>query len=337
MLSPSSSHRLIEKEMSRSDRLCDPLGLIVLTSNDSTPAIIDDAASYLENRLRKTDDYGLLSENEFAVILPHTPSNGVEVVAADLRQELSEEHSDFDLTIYSYPSDWLIGDGTNEDNSQHTEEDTEKTEAQPAELLFLEGLPVWKRVLDIIGASVALVVLFPFFLLVACLIRFTSRGPILFSQERSGLGGKPFRMLKFRSMVVDAEERKSSLISLNEQDGPAFKLKNDPRVTRIGRFLRVTSLDELPQLVNVLRGEMSLVGPRPLPCNETYECTSWQRQRLKVTPGITCFWQVEGRSKVAFADWMRMDLDYIKARSLKTDLQLIFKTFWSVIVKRNGC
>lgn len=334
MLSPAATHRLIEKEMSRSDRLCDPLGLAVLTLDAKDDSVLEHAANYLQNRLRKTDDFGLLSESEFAVILPHTPSEGTEVVARDLREELEKHHADVELTIYSYPSDWLIADGEEKSKS---EQEPDQENAHPAELLFLERLPVWKRALDIVGASVALVLLSPFFLLVAGLIMFTSRGPVFFAQERSGLGGKPFRMLKFRSMVVDAEARKSSLIAQNEQDGPAFKLKNDPRVTRVGRFLRMTSLDELPQLLNVLRGEMSLVGPRPLPCSETFECTSWQRQRLKVTPGITCFWQVEGRSTVSFADWMRMDLDYIKARSLKTDLQLICKTFWSVIVKRDGC
>ncbi|MCX5656579.1 MAG: sugar transferase, partial [Planctomycetota bacterium] len=124
-------------------------------------------------------------------------------------------------------------------------------------------------------------------------------------------------------MTADAEVRKSSLAALNEQDGPAFKIRNDPRATRVGRFLRSTSIDELPQLWNVLRGEMSLVGPRPLPCDETAACRGWLRRRLDVTPGLTCFWQVRGRSTVSFAAWVRMDVEYVRCRSLPRDLLLL--------------
>src|SRR5207249_3744451 len=150
----------------------------------------------------------------------------------------------------------------------------------------------------------------PLFVVIALAIKSSSRGPILFKQQRSGRGGKPFTMYKFRSMGVDAEARKLELLELNEQDGPAFKLKNDPRVTRLGRILRTTSLDELPQLWNVVKGEMSLVGPRPLPCAESDASEPWHRQRLDVTPGLTCIWQVKGRSSVSFADWVRMDVQY---------------------------
>ena len=124
------------------------------------------------------------------------------------------------------------------------------------------------------------------------------------------------------------------LLSLNEQDGPAFKIKNDPRVNRLGRILRATSIDELPQLINVLRGEMSLVGPRPLPCAEMMACRGWLRRRLDVTPGLTCFWQVQGRSKVSFADWVRMDVKYIRSRSLATDAKLLLKTVPAVFSRK---
>ena len=171
----------------------------------------------------------------------------------------------------------------------------------------------------------------PLFALVAAAIRLTSPGPVIFRQWRTGRGGVPFRMNKFRTMVVDAEARKVDLMARNEQDGPAFKVRNDPRITPIGRFLRRTSLDELPQLLNVLRGDMSLVGPRPLPCDETRACETWHRQRLDVTPGLTCIWQVRGRSQVSFADWVRMDVQYIRSRSLAQDLKLLLLTMPAVV------
>ena len=133
-------------------------------------------------------------------------------------------------------------------------------------------------------------------------------------------------MLKFRSMVVDAEAKKKELLALNEQDGPAFKLRSDPRVTWIGKFLRSTSIDELPQLWNVLKGEMSLVGPRPLPCDETANCRSWHRRRIDVTPGLTCIWQLKGRSTVSFDEWVRMDICYIRKLSLAGDIKLLAGT-----------
>src|SRR5262249_30144394 len=140
----------------------------------------------------------------------------------------------------------------------------------------------------------------------------------------------------FRTMFANAEARKHELLALNEQDGPAFKMKNDPRVTGIGWFLRSTSIDELPQLWNILRGDMSLVGPRPLPCAETANCADWQRQRLDATPGRTCIWQVHGRSRVSFAEWVRMDVRYIRSRSLWRDLVLLLLTVPAVLLRRGA-
>ena len=159
---------------------------------------------------------------------------------------------------------------------------------------------------------------------------------MFFRQKRSGLGGREFVMVKFRSMATDAEVRKSELMALNEQDGPAFKIKNDPRTTVLGRLFRRTSIDELPQLWNVLRGDMSLVGPRPLPCNETAACQGWLRRRLDVTPGLTCIWQVRGRSKVSFSEWVRMDVQYIRSRSLGGDMKLLLQTVPAVVSRRGA-
>jgi lipopolysaccharide/colanic/teichoic acid biosynthesis glycosyltransferase len=204
------------------------------------------------------------------------------------------------------------------------------------EALLLKPMPLTKRLIDVTGALVGLTLLSPLLLLIAALIKLTSPGPVLFTQWRSGRGGRRFRILKFRTMVADAENRKAQLRELNEQDGPAFKIKKDPRITWVGRILRTTSLDELPQLWNVLVGHMSLVGPRPLPCEETDNCKQWQRRRLDVTPGLTCIWQVRGRSSVSFYDWVRMDVEYIRRQSTWQDLKLLLLTVPAVLLHKGA-
>ncbi|MDZ4803793.1 MAG: sugar transferase [Candidatus Eisenbacteria bacterium] len=192
-----------------------------------------------------------------------------------------------------------------------------------------------KRLLDIVGSSAMLGLLLPVFPIIALAIILSSRGPVLYRSTRLGKGGRPFSFLKFRSMVVDAHENRHSLLHLNEVDGPVFKLANDPRVTRVGGFIRRTSIDELPQLINVLRGEMSLVGPRPPIPDEVEKYEPWQRRRLDVTPGITCLWQISGRSKLGFNEWMRLDLQYIQHRSFKLDMKILLRTLPAVL-SRDG-
>lgn len=194
-----------------------------------------------------------------------------------------------------------------------------------------------KRVLDVVLSSILLLVLCPVFLIIAVCIKATSRGPVFFTQERVGLNKRTFRMMKFRSMRDDAEQMRDSIIHLNEVDGPVFKIQNDPRVTGVGKFLRRTSLDELPQLINVLRGEMSLVGPRP-PLADEVDRYEWMfRKRLSVKPGMTCIWQISGRSDVSFARWMRMDQDYVENWSLWLDMQILLKTIPAVLTSRGAC
>ena len=196
---------------------------------------------------------------------------------------------------------------------------------------------VAKQVLDIVAAFVALVSLCWLFALISLLIKWTSRGPVFFRQQRSGLNGQPFTMLKFRSMVSDAEQRKHELAALNEMNGPVFKVTDDPRITPIGRWLRKYSLDELPQLWNVLRGEMSLVGPRPLPVDEVKRFDDLaHRRRLSVKPGLTCLWQISGRNNVTdFKDWVRLDLEYIDNWSLWLDLKILARTI-PVVLSGSG-
>jgi exopolysaccharide biosynthesis polyprenyl glycosylphosphotransferase len=184
-----------------------------------------------------------------------------------------------------------------------------------------------KRVMDILFSTIGIIVLSPIMLVVAIAIKIDSRGPAIFSQIRVGLNGKPFKMYKFRSMVDDAEDLLDKLRDKNEMTGPMFKIKEDPRVTRVGRFIRKTSIDELPQLFNVLKGEMSLVGPRPNLPREVVKFTRHQRIKLLVKPGLTCYWQVMGRSNIDFDGWMKLDLKYIEDRSTIVDIKLIFQTF----------
>ena len=191
-----------------------------------------------------------------------------------------------------------------------------------------------KQAIDVVGASLLLFFFSPLMLGAALLIKLTSPGPVLFRQQRAGLNGKPFVMMKFRSMMTDAEQRKHELEVLNEMSGPVFKLSNDPRVTPIGRFIRKYSIDEFPQLVNVVRGEMSLVGPRPLPVDEVRRFDDLaHRRRLSVKPGLTCLWQVSGRNDVHdFTDWVRLDLEYIDNWSLWLDFKILFRTIPVVLL-----
>lgn len=205
---------------------------------------------------------------------------------------------------------------------------------KPAEVLFMQRLPVWKRALDVVGAGLGLIVLSPLLLLTAAAIKLTSRGPVLFAQQRDGHGGRPFTIYKFRTMLVGADARKAALRQQSEQDGPCFKMTHDPRITWLGRYLRKTCLDELPQLWNVLKGDMTLVGPRPLDSREARQITGFGRRRMDVTPGLTCIWQVHGKSRVSFTEWMRMDVRYIAIRSFFQDVKLIVQTAIAVLLHR---
>lgn len=196
--------------------------------------------------------------------------------------------------------------------------------------------PFWKSALDLLVATFALLLLAPVFAVVAIAIKLDSRGPVFFRQKREGKDGRVFDMLKFRTMKDGADALRDSLLHSNLQDGPAFKVKNDPRVTRFGRYLRKSCIDELPQLVNILWGDMSLVGPRPLPVFESRASRMWHRQRLAVLPGLTCLWQVSGSRDMKFDQWMRLDLEYIRRRSLPLDLRLIVKTVWLAVMHRGN-
>jgi lipopolysaccharide/colanic/teichoic acid biosynthesis glycosyltransferase len=197
------------------------------------------------------------------------------------------------------------------------------------------GYNLAKRVLDIAGGTALLAFGAPLLAGAAVAIRLTSPGPVLFRQDRMGKGGRVFVCYKLRTMVQDAEAKRAEVLHLNTMEGPAFKLPSDPRVTRVGSWLRRTSIDELPQAINVLRGDMSLVGPRPLPVSEN-RYTGDQAKRLSVKPGLTCIWQTSGRSSITFDQWMAMDLDYVRSRSLVRDARILARTVPAVLSNRGA-
>lgn len=183
-----------------------------------------------------------------------------------------------------------------------------------------------KRGMDILLSAAALVFLAPVFLFTALAIKLEDGGPVLFCQYRAGKDMKPFKIYKFRSMLVNADAKMPEMMKDNEQTGHAFKIKNDPRITRVGKFIRKFSIDELPQLINIIKGDMSIVGPRPILTFQMEECSGYERQRLVVQPGLTCYWQIGGRANIGWKDWIEMDLDYIEDMSLWTDIKIIART-----------
>lgn len=194
-----------------------------------------------------------------------------------------------------------------------------------------------KRIFDIVSSLCAMIVLSPVFLVTALAIKIEDGGPAVFSQDRVGKDGKLFKMYKFRSMYIDAEDRLSDLAEQNEADGPVFKIKNDPRITKVGRFIRKYSIDELMQLVNVFKGDMSVIGPRPALPNEVEEYDDFARKRLLVKPGLSCYWQISGRSNIGFEEWMKLDVKYINEMSIITDVKIILLTIPAVLKGDGAC
>lgn len=315
------------------------------------------------NRIRTTDVAGWLDETHLGILLLYTPENGARQLAEDIYQAIDFEMGRPQCQIYVYPFDWRnrsdnLGKFSREAipkrafsktaqpfqknvTASHHRHDKTADNYKPIHTkalseLLLDNRPGWKSAMDLVGAILGLIIFSPIMLGIAVAVKLTSSGPIFFKQPRVGLGGKVFLCYKFRSMEIDAEEKKQNLARYNEQTGPVFKLRTDPRVSPIGKVLRKWSLDELPQLWNVLKGEMSLVGPRPLPCDEANQYQGWHLQRFSVTPGLTCIWQVSGRSDIQFERRIRMDVHYAKARSFMLDMMILLRTFPAVLSKRGA-
>jgi lipopolysaccharide/colanic/teichoic acid biosynthesis glycosyltransferase len=334
---PGRTRKVLERERALADRTGAPLSVIVFAArraqdDQATAACL---AQVLAQRLRSTDEAGWFDKRQICAILPATSAMGAHKVVEDICLLFRVEMPLPECTVYVYPDDGA-GSTAPGEAAPATTERRGKAPANTLQALLIEPLPTWKRCWDVIVASIALVVLFPLFVIIALAIKLSSPGPVIFKQRRSGCGGQPFVIYKFRTMILDAEARRAELHGVNERDGPAFKLSRDPRVTLLGRILRNTSLDELPQLWNVIKGDMSLVGPRPLPCAESDACSGWQRRRLDVRPGITCIWQVWGRGGVPFAEWVRMDVRYIRSLSPWQDFKLLLLTVPAVVLRRGA-
>ncbi|HMJ27026.1 MAG TPA: exopolysaccharide biosynthesis polyprenyl glycosylphosphotransferase, partial [Pyrinomonadaceae bacterium] len=220
---------------------------------------------------------------------------------------------------------------------------SQSTDLDGLPLVSLHSAPLFswrteaKRIFDFVAATLLILISAPGLALVAIVIKLDSKGPIFFVQERVGLNKRRFRMLKFRTMQSDAEARMSEFEHLNEKSGPIFKIKNDPRITCVGRWLRRTSIDELPQLANVLLGDMSIVGPRPLSVRDATRMElAWQKRRFSVKPGLTCLWQVSGRSNLSFDQWMELDLEYIDRWSLGLDASILLRTIPAIVLARGA-
>ncbi len=345
----------IDRERNRADRSGGCFSLVVFEAGSNVER--RRLGRMISQRARATDEIGYLRDDSIGALLPDTGMSGAKCFVEHVAESADDPTLAQTCQIFVYPENWndeRDGHGRRGPNLRLVEKAGEAAaETAPAmdglsakacclgvpsalETMLALPLPWWKRALDLLAGSVAIVLLSPVMAGAALAVKWSGPGPVLFKQQRSGLGGRVFTIYKFRTMIVNAEQKKTDLMHLNEQDGPAFKIKNDPRVTGIGRFLRHSSLDELPQLFNVLKGDMTLVGPRPLPVAEAEKCRQWQRRRLSVTPGLTCIWQVKGRSKVSFDQWVRMDMQYIQRRAITTDLKLLAFTVPAVVLRRGA-
>lgn len=329
ILEMGEMHRAIAREKERAHRQAICFSLIVFSKSGQPEARLDssDLDVILSRPVRLTDEVGWLSDNEFAVLLSGTSRTDAWQIAKEICCGFESDSELLQVEVLYYSDQYEERAAAN---------DPVAPEQLSKQIVFVHEMPRWKRALDVTSATILLFLLWPIMGMIALVIGATSKGPILYRQERRGLAGRRFMILKFRSMIPNADKSREDLRELSHQDGPAFKLSNDPRITPIGRFLRKTSLDELPQLWNVLVGDMSMVGPRPLPTTEADGCNHWQRQRLEATPGLTGVWQVYGRSRVKFDEWVRMDLHYIRNRRFLLDLYLIAATIPALLSRRGA-
>lgn len=359
-------NHILRRERTRADRSGLPLTMLLVGYDGRPETTCSNAATIvrmMQDRARITDEVGWFDQNTGFAVLPDTPVAGGRRFADTVRGQLKGRGIETSFAIYQYvpDTDRSNPDDTDQGPGGHPLKPTPTQrsapagrvrhqkvpalamsrhrlqQAQPLSTFLTRRLPRWKRATDLAVAGSAFAVSLPLWALAAAAIKLDSPGPVIFKQKRAGLGNRPFEIYKFRTMHNNAEKLRDQLLHVNEQDGPAFKIKSDPRITRVGALLRKTSLDELPQLVNILRGDMTLVGPRPLPVGESDACASWQKRRLDVTPGLTCIWQVWGRSTVSFAEWVRMDLRYQRLLSPLKDLKILLATVPAVIKQRGAC
>ncbi len=350
-LYPASEFAIqLERERSRTDRSGNPfcVTLYRLTNRGPREREVHSLCRVLKRRQRITDLVGWFDDEHIGVILPETGAPGAWKVANEVLESVPSSPQ---CRIYTYPPQLPIPEMSHSQRSRKKEgaaeeqafaedsvlrKDSTGPMVRNLDGLLIRPLPRVNRLLDVLLATLAITLLLPFGAVVALTIKLTSRGPVFFKQTRVGLNGKCFPLYKFRTMVADAEQQQPELLGMNEKDGPIFKIANDPRITRIGKWLRKFSIDELPQFWNLLRGDMTLVGPRPPIPKEVPEYEGWQRRRLERTPGLTCIWQVSGRSTTSFEEWMRMDVRYVRSQNPWLDLKLLLRTIPAVLLGRGA-
>lgn len=352
VLSAAALEVAFRKERARVERTGRVFAVVVMETVDTRT--LEPLIELLAERIRAYDVLGCLDANRVAVLMPETAGEGAWAAAEDVIAMLTARGGAASCRVYCYPVDWEDDHPDVPDDGRASPRllprlysgDAGQPRAQCISSLgrqvldlephFYQELPRWKRVMDVIVSATLLVLLSPLMLLVALAIKLTSPGPVIFAQMRAGQGGHPFRFYKFRSMHPDADDQKEQLRPENEAGATIFKIRNDRRVTPLGRFLRKSSIDELPQLWNVLKGDMTMVGPRPPTLDEVRNYKAWHRNRLAAAMGLTCIREVSGRSEVQFEDWVRMDLRYLASRSFLTDLKLLFRTILAVLSGRGA-
>ena len=327
---------ILDRERSRADRNSHPLALIIFDfSDENYEKYLTRLVSTLKQRARSIDQYGEYPNKQICILLPNTTYDGADKFVYDICKVLIEKKmKPPSYKIYNYPSHWIP---KTPDTDIQTGAKTEKIELniENAPSLFEKEMPKWKRIEDIAGAIVAIILSMPLFILIPILIKLVSRGPVFFRQERVGYGGKIFTLLKFRTMsaYTNTGVHENYLSDLIKTDRPMVKLdkKDDQRIITGGKFLRKASIDEIPQFINVLKGDMSLVGPRPCLRNEAQEYLKWHQYRFVIKPGITGLWQVSGKNRLSFKDMIRLDIKYAQKLNLWIDFWILIKTIPTVI------
>lgn len=334
--STESFRAILERERARSERYGYEFSLVLFEvgSIDMDDGSAMRLGKAILPRKRSTDEVGWFDDGRIGIMLPNSSGEGPRKLARDICRKLNDGGPPPAYKIYEYPSDQL---STNTDPSHHTFQKTSNETKEKLDHLLGRTIPTWKRALDIIVSTLLLILLSPLFVMIAIAIRIGSPGPVFFKQERLGFLGKPFTCWKFRTMRegADAGVHQKHLQNLMRSEAAMTKLDNsrDPRIIPFGKLLRQTGLDELPQLFNILRGEMSLIGPRPCLRYEWEQYLLWQTRRMDTLPGVTGLWQVSGKNRTSFKEMMRLDLAYVKKGSLWMDIQIFLKTVPAIVVQ----
>lgn len=351
--SAAAFQAILTKERARVDRNSHVFSLVAFKvgPQDSCMDSINNLVYQLKKQIRITDEIGWLDNGSIGVLLFNSLNAEAKMFIEKIKGNCPPNIL-CKCSISTYPEDMVehphdegvhrgleipchhsLSGSTSLPDHQIAKDDQVGLRLQP---VFFDKMTVCKRLSDIIVSSIALVALSPLIVAIAIAVKLTSKGPVFFKHKRAGLGGVPFRFLKYRTMYVDAEDKKAALMQFNERTGPVFKMENDPRVTRLGVFLRKWSLDELPQFINVLMGHMSLVGPRPPTLDEVEKYDSWHNYRLEIKPGITCIWQVYARHEKSFENWVRLDIKYRQKQSFLFDMKLLALTLPAVLSRRGA-